>query len=1001
MDFSRDIRPILSDSCFTCHGPDKQSRDSELRLDTRAGALADLGGYRAILPGDADASEALARVTSDDPDLQMPPPDAGRKLNAGQIELLRRWIDEGAVWEEHWSFVPPRRPPPPKIPHADWPRQAIDCFIADRLQQHQLEPNREAARETLIRRVTLDLTGLPPTPAEVDAYLADQSSDAHERLVDRLLASPRYGEHMAAAWLDAARYSDTNGYQQDRTRTMWPWRDWVVDAMNAGMPFDQFTVEQLAGDLLPDAQPQQLLATGFHRNHPLNGEGGRIAEESRVEYVIDRVETTAAVWLGLTAGCGRCHDHKYDPISQEEFYQLYAFFNNIDESGGVDRGGNAAPVKKIPTPQQVFQQRRLGDRLAQLQRELETPPPADELRRWEQAALAELEATSHEGQWQLLPVAKTASDAGQQMKLLDDGSILVTGKNPVNDGYTVSLTAARAVRLTGLRLEALAHADFTAGGLARSNSGNFVLTDLRVHVAGSEGDGRPVGWKTARADFEQRGFPATAAVDGNDATGWAVHHPSNMQLNRTALFTFAAPVALEAGASLTVRLEFKSKHRHHNLGRFRLAGATRIDPTLDAQPAFPADLAAALRTAADRRTEQQRRRLLQEYRRTAPSLESARERIAQLEQELAALTRRFPEVMIMQERPSPRETFVLIRGQYDNPDRRRPVSAAVPSALPALAGDGPVDRMMLARWLTDRRNPLTARVTVNRLWQHFFGVGLVKTSEDFGSQGEPPSHPRLLDWLAVELMESGWNIKALQRQIVTSAAYRQASTGNAQRREADPQNRLISRGPRFRLSSLALRDQALALAGLLVERTGGPPVKPYQPSGVWNDFSLGKIKYQRDSGAALYRRSLYTFWRRSVGPTMLFDSASRQVCTVRQSRTNTPLHALTMLNDVTYVEAARKFAERMLIEGGRTDAARLRWGFRVATARRPTEVELQVLVAGLARTRRLFDDDPAAVAALLKVGESPSAPSLDSAQLAAYTAAANLLLNLDEVVTKE
>ena len=769
MDFDRHIRPILSDACYACHGPDENARESNLRLDTRAGAFADLGGYQAIVPGRPEKSEMLRRLLSQDENEKMPPPTAHQKITAGQIELIRKWIAAGADWREHWSLIPPRRTPPPDVKNRAWPRNGIDAFVLARLEREQLSPSQPASKETLLRRVTLDLTGLPPTLAELEAFLADDSPQAYEKVVDRLLASPRYGEHFALEWLDAARYSDSNGYQQERTRTMWPWRDWVVEAYNDNMPYDQFTIEQLAGDLLPNPTTEQLVATGFHRNHMLNGEGGRIAEESRVEYVVDRVETTGIVWLGLTAGCARCHDHKFDPLTQKEFYELYAFFNSIDETGSVDRGGNANPVLPLPTPEQQTRRKKL---------EAERKPLEEQL--------------------------KTASE-------------------------------------------------------------------------------------------EQK--------------------------------------------------------------------------------------------------------------------ENIQKKLDQNKKSLDSLNKSVLETMIMRERKDPRQTYRLKRGQWDQPDKSEELLPGVPACFPPLPKDVPHNRLTLARWLVSPNHPLTARVAANRAWQHFFGIGLVKTAEDFGTQGEPPSHPQLLDWLAAEfahprseeseLASGNWDLKALHRLIVTSATYRQSSHITPKLQERDPENRLLARGPRFRLSSLALRDQALFLARLLVEKQGGPPVKPYQPSGVWLDLTLGKIKYEQDHGEKLYRRSLYTFWRRSVGPTMFFDTPARQVCTVRQARTNTPLHALALMNDMTYMEAARLFAERLFHEAGNTPEDRLAWAFRIATSRYPTEKELATLLSILETVKVKYHKNPSAAKQILEVGEAPRDAALDETELAAYTAVVNVILNLDEVLTKE
>lgn len=806
LEFNRDIRPILTEACFHCHGPDKAKRKAGLRLDTEAGAFADLGGHRAIVPGKAMESEIIRRILSSDATEQMPPPKSGRRVTPKQVELLRRWIDQGAPWQAHWAFIAPRWPKLPGMKQRSWLRTPVDAFVLQRLDQEGLAPSPEADKVTLLRRVSLDLTGVPPTPDEVDAFLAAQAPDEYERVVDRLLASPRYGERMVLDWLDAARYADSNGYQQDRSRPMWPWRDWVLEALNRNMPFDQLTIEQLAGDLLPQATQNQKIATGFNRNHMLNGEGGRIPEESRVDYVVDRVDTVATVWLGLTFGCARCHDHKYDPFTQKEYYQLFSYFNNIAETGSVDRGGSAAPVLPLPTAAQTFKVAALNKTIDQLQRQLKT------------------------------------------------------------------------------------------------------ITDRLVLV---------------QSDWEQ----------------------------------------------------------HAEVAK------------------LPTAIAAAVKTPVAKRSEAQKKEILDHYLATSTERQAIQTKLNKTRSALEAVNKSILMAMVMEERPQPRETFVLKRGSYTQPGEK--VTGGVPASLNALPDGAPNNRLSFARWLVDPANPLTARVTVNRLWQSIFGTGLVKTTEDFGVQGEPPSHPELLDWLALEFVRSGWNVKALHRLIVTSATYRQSSRVTPTLLERDPENRLLARGPRQRLSSLLLRDQALAVSGLLVERVGGPPVYPYQPPGIWEEMSFGKITYQQEKGPNLYRRSLYTFWRRTVGPTELFDASARQVCTVRPARTNTPLHSLILLNDITYVEAARNLAQRVLSEAVPTPGERITRAFCLATCRQPTAVERGILSARLQHLLHHYQADRDAALRVVSVGDSPRDPQLDIAELAAYTGLANMILNLDEVLTKE
>jgi len=816
VNFNRDILPILTDNCLLCHGPDEKARKAKLRLDDEDNVKK---GRGVIVPGNSGESELFQRLTAKDPKKVMPQAGSGRKLSAEQIALVKRWIDEGAPWGAHWAFTELVRP---KVPRTVWPltpdpsprrregstgSNPLDAFVFARLEKEKLTPSAPAERETVLRRVTLDLTGLPPTPAQVDAFLNDRSKDAYEKVVDRLLASPAFGERMAWDWLDAARYADSNGYQGDADRTMWPWRDWVVEAFNRNLAYDQFTLWQLAGDLLPGATLEQKLATAFCRNHMINGEGGRIAEENRVDYVMDMTETMSTVWLGLTLNCCRCHDHKYDPLAQRDYYRLFAFFNQTPVDGKGDNP-QTPPVIDLATPEQKAQLARLNKAI--------------------QGAAAELD--TFEGTFFPRPDGKTAEQAE------------------------------------------------TAAG----------LPDALKKIL-----------KTA---------PATRNADQLDqlAKRWDKEAPAYVQEVR------------------------------------------KLKAALEARDTFKRGL---------------------------------------------------PRVMVMEDIQKPRQTFMLDKGLYDK--RGQVVTADVPARLPQLPAEAPRNRLGLAQWLTAPENPLTARVTVNRFWQQFFGVGLVKTTEDFGLQGERPSHPELLDWLAAEFRDSGWDVKKLCRLIVTSETYRQSSKVTPQLLERDPHNRLLARGPRFRMPSWMLRDQALAVSGLLVPRLGGPPVKPYQPAGVWEDATFGKNEYRQDKGEALYRRSLYTFWRRIIGPTMFFDNAPRQTCLVKQVRTNTPLHALTTLNDVTYVEAARALAQRVLREAGPGPQDRLERAFRLVLARRPTAAETNVLLASLERARQQFVRNPEAAAKLLSVGESPCDPALDPVEHAAYAAVCSAILNLDEALTKE
>lgn len=813
--FSRDVLPILSENCYQCHGPDEGQRTTELRLDDEQSAADVLNR-----PHGQD-SELLRRIEADDPDSMMPPADSNLALTAHEKMILRRWIESGSTWGQHWSFEPLTAPPVPEPVFPDIPaHNPIDRFIQARLPGTSLTPSPIADRNVLLRRLTLDLTGLPPTPEEQQTFLNDTEPGAWERVVDRLLASPAYGERMAWDWLNAARYADSNGYQGDRDRTMWPWREWVVDAFNSNMPFDTFTIDQLAGDLLPKATFEQQLATGFCRNHMINGEGGRIPEENRVDYVMDMTETMGTVWLGLTLNCCRCHDHKFDPLRQQDYYQLFAFFNQTPVTGG---GGDPATAPSLAAP-----------------------TPADRKR---------LAAISQE---------------------LDQ------------------LAAAQAERATRIA------------------------------------DGQPDWERTAASSIKKQ------------------------------------------------------------------------DPLQD-----------DLDTEAERRSPEQRERIRQAFLAADTDYAALTARLNKLQKQQTDIIKRGPTVMVMADQQEQRDTFILDRGLYNVPTEQK-VKAATPASLPALPdpGDRPLNRLDLARWLMSADNPLTARVTVNRFWQQIFGQGLVKTTEDFGVQGEYPVQKDLLNWLAADFRDNGWDVKRLVRQVVTSHTYRQSSVfrqvtspDNPEQliseRELDPDNRLLARSPRYRWPSFVLRDQALAACGLLNPQAGGPPVHTYQPPGVWAEPTFGKKKHERSKGDDLYRRSLYIFWRRIVSPTVFFDNASRQTCMVKVLRTNTPLHSLLTLNETTYVESARTLGQSLLEDTTIDDQARLQQAFRRIVCRDISAAEFEVFRQGLERSREEYRLDPEAATALLSVGDSARNESLDPAEHAAWTALCLAVLNLDETLTRE
>jgi len=992
VDFDRDIRPILSENCFHCHGPDGKHREAKLRLDTHEGALAKTeDGIAVVAPGKPDASELITRIFSKDRDEVMPTPKSNRTLTDAQKELLKRWIAEGAKWDEHWAFVAPKKAVVPQTtPETGTVRNAIDAFVLERLAREGLKQAPEADKARLLRRVTLDLTGLPPTPQELDAYLADPAPEAYEKAVDRLLASPRYGERMVWEWLDAARYADTNGYQGDPTRAMWYWRDWVIKALNDNMPFDRFTVEQLAGDLLPEPTKEQLVATGFHRNHMINGEGGRIAEESRVEYVMDRTETTGTVWMGLTLNCCRCHDHKYDALKQSEYYQLSAYFNSLEETGANDDRGYAKPVMTMASPaeQQRIDAVRAAEKDAnklrdELSKKLLTEQPA-----WERAMAAGTTDKPTEIEWQVLTAEDVSSENGATVTKLPDKSLLVSGTNPdVDDLVMTAITQLTGV--TAVKLEVLPDDSLADKGPGRAPNGSWVLSEFKML-----GDGRPVELAAVRSDFDQPGWPLANALDGKDGTGWGTW--PQVGKNHEAIFEVRTEFGYRPDRLLSFRLQSRSPHKQHVIGRFRLSITN--SPIALLKP-VPENVKAALAVAADQRDEAQKKAITDFYLASEPRLIAAKKKADDAKNAREKAEREAPRTMVMRDRKEPRKTFILEKGAYDKFGAE--VEHGTPAVLPPLAADAPKNRLALAQWLVSANHPLTPRVTVNRHWQMFFGRGLVKTMEDFGVQGEKPTYRELLDWLATDFVENGWDVKRLHRQIVTSATYRQSSRVPEGMAERDPENKLLARGARFRLPSWMLRDQALAASGLLVEKLGGPPVKVYQPTGVWEDATFGQIKFTQDHGEALYRRSLYIFWRRIVAPTLFFDVANRQQCSVKSSHTNTPLHALVTMNDITYIEAARALGERMLKQGGAGDAERLAFGFRLCTSRPPGGKEAGLLASSLARFRQQFAGDSEAAQKLITTGESKPDANLPAAELAAQTSLALLLLNLDETLTKE
>ncbi|MDX1978858.1 MAG: DUF1553 domain-containing protein [Bryobacteraceae bacterium] len=1005
VEFNRDIRPILSDKCFSCHGPDDKNRMAKLRLDTEAGARA------AVVPGDANKSVLYQRITHQTRGLRMPPVASGNTLTEREIGLLRDWIDEGARWQGHWSFLKPVRMAPPKVSNPAWPRNAIDHFILARLDREGLKPSPEADRRTLIRRLSFDLTGLPPTPAEVDAFLNDSSPNAYEKVVDRLLQAQRFGERMAVRWLDAARYADTNGYQTDAERSMWRWRDWVIDAFNRNMPFDRFTVEQLAGDLLPNATRDQILATGFNRNHRGNGEGGSIPEEFLVEYSVDRVDTTSTVWMGLTLACSRCHDHKYDPFSQKDFYRFFGFFNNIPEKGKVFKYGNSPPLIPAPTASQEAELKVIEGRLAKADDRFER------MYKERKAAQVEWERSldrSRPLDW-APSFAMTAHYAfdGQTPGIAREGSpAFDSGKL----GQAAVFDGKRYVEAGNIGQYGMLDKFALAAWVKPSQPSGAIVTRAQ-DIEEQSGYGLYLHQGKLQVNMIVRWLDDCLRVETvdpvklNEWTHVAMTYDGSRTADGIRVYLNGEPAKLKYIVD-DLNQDFRSKEplRIGAGNGMRFHGS--IDDVRVYSDALTSAEAAALAVSTPvnelvglesaKRTRAQADKVEWCFlERFAPQpIRTAWSELHGLRKQREKFLDGLPTVMVMQERPQVRETFVLNRGQYDQPGEK--VTRGIPAALPPLPRDASLDRLGLARWLVSPDHPLTARVTVNRFWQMLFGTGIVKTVEDFGSQGEWPVHPELLDWLATEFVRTGWDVKAMMKTMVTSAAYRQSSKATPELLQKDPENRLLARGSRFRLAPEMVRDQALSASGLLVEKLGGPSVKPYQPAGLWKELS-GGADYQRDHGENLYRRSMYTYWKRASPPPglMTFDSAGRETCTVRENRTNTPLQALTLMNDETYLEASRKMAERMMREGGATVDSRLAYGFSLAVSRHPKDNEARVLKASFDRNLARFQREDEPARKLLAQGESKPDPALNAKELAAYASVASLILNLDEAITKE
>lgn len=1066
VDFNVHVRPILSDRCFACHGPDDRARQAGLRLDTEAGALATLAsGRRAIVPGSPRRSEVVHRILSTDPAVMMPAPESHLTLTDFERAVLVRWIAQGAAWKPHWAFIPPVRSDPPDVGDTRRGAGAIDAFIVARLRRDGLAPSGEADRERLLRRVTFDLTGLPPTVEEVEAFLADDAPDAYERVVARLLASPAYGERMAAEWLDIARYADSHGYQDDGMRDMSPWRDWVIGAFNRNVPFDDFITWQLAGDLLPQPSHEQVLATAFNRHHMQSQEGGIVPEEYRVEYVADRVDTFGRAFLGVTLECARCHDHKYDPVLQREYFELFAFFNNVNEAGQIPYSGMPSPT--LPVADEAAQARLddLRSRIQALEQQvaLDTPALDEAFGSWVTRA-ASSPAARRVAHGDL--VAHLPLEGSELRQVLEELSPeerrerrprrvprrffadRAPGRKPATLGgdkdrvpETVPGVIGQAQRLHG---DSFIDLGRETGQFERTQPFSFALW-FRIDEAGTAG---PLVTRSAGVFSGNRGYEVMLHENGTLTA--ALHHTfpdTSIEIATEApvragewhhlVFSYDGS---SRAAGLRLFLDGQPASTRSvvdNLWRSILTSGNPKQPNWTEMPGIrigkrhdetlggvsvdefrlyarqlTAVEAASLHGAGDpigdlletsghARSDAQRHALRQYFAlRVDRSLDRARRELLAARGAENALATSLPEVMVMRELPQPRETFVLDRGAYDAPTER--VGAATPRGIQPFPDTLPRNRLGLARWLLDPQHPLTARVIVNRYWAMFFGTGIVETPEDFGSQGELPSHPELLDWLAVTFVESGWDVKALHRRLVTSATYRQASEADLRAREADPSNRLLARGPSHRFSAEQIRDNALAVSGLLVPTIGGRSVYPYQPPGLWEELATrNETTYVPGRGDDLYRRSLYTVWKRSSPPpaAISFDAAGRLSCTVRRQRTSTPLQALVLMNDPQYVEAARLLAERM-VRHGATPEERVTLGFRAMTSRRPTAREAAVLVALHEEERDRFRSDPQAARKLLGVGERARDAALDPVDVAACTVVANTLMSVDEAVNK-
>ncbi len=981
VDFDRDVRPVLAEHCFPCHGPDAGKRKADFRLDTKQGAFAEHEGRVAIVPGKPDESELARRVGSDDPDEMMPPPpDRKRKsFNAEDAALLRRWVAEGAEYKGHWAFERPTKAEPP----ADRAGDPIDRFVLARLAERGLKPSPAADRVTLIRRLSFDLVGLPPTPEEVEAFVNDSAPNAYEKVVDRLLASPHYGERMAVAWLDSTRFADTAGYHSDNHRDVWLYRDYVIDAFNKNTPFDRFTTEQVAGDLLPGATRTQRVASGYNRMLQTTEEGGAQAKEYTAKYAADRVRNASSVWLGITLGCAECHDHKFDPFTSRDFYRFAAFFADVQETP-VGRQAET----KMPGPDQEAKLAAIDAKVAPLKKVLETPTPALA----ESQASWEKEARASDGRWSALVPTSAKTESGTKLKVENDGTVVASGKAPESDVYTIAFRVDRRA-ITALRLDVFPDPKLPANGPGRAGNGNFVLNELTATAGG-----KPVAFERASASYSQPGWDVAGAIDGKPESGWAVMERAGQASH--AVFATKDDLGDGSPVDLTVRLD-QHFGGSHLIGKFRISATTARRPVVaGGVDALPPAVREALAVDGSKRSKEQAGAVAAHYRSIAPALEPTRQAIAALNRERDALLAAAPETLVTMS-VAPRTLRILPRGNWLD-DSGKEVTPAVPASLGAEIKDRRATRLDLARWLVGADNPLVARVFVNRLWKIAFGQGLVTSVEDFGSQGASPSHPELLDWLAVTFRDEGWDVKRLMKRIVMTNAYQQSSSADATLLQIDPYNRWLARQGRFRLDAEFVRDDMLVVSGLFAPKVGGPSVKPYQPEGYWAHLNFPRREYHNDHGEALYRRAMYTYWQRSfLHPSLLaFDAPSREECTANRPRSNTPLQALVLLNDPIFVEGARAFAETAIHDGGKDDESRLAFAYKRALSRSPRPEERSILLGLLAEHRDHYKAHAKEAEEFLRVGERPAAKDIPAVELAAWTSVARAILNLHETITR-